>query len=647
MDKEIEESINKKISLLTTVLLASVLCAMVGMLLILSRTSKRTEMINRLESERSYCDEAINEFQKASQSMTSEIWQYAISGNPVHLEGYWNEVENEQLRDKAIQKLMHSGLTRQELSHALRAKSYSDTLIQGEIWGMRMIAEGNGAKETDLPPRVAAFHLNKDDAALSALAKIGKARNYLFGIAYTTGRRLIDDTVQNFHSDLLRRMETTSTQAITAGREANIYAAVAVSALTVLMLVIILLFSIVIKRKNLQLVAALEKAQAASSAKSYFTSRMSHEIRTPLNAVLGYLGIARKTNDADKRADSLHKIGIAAENLLHIVNDVLDLSVIESGRMKLASDTFSLSKLIDDLKVVYSNQAETKGIALETMVEGNNGNLIGDRMRTNQILTNLLSNAVKFTQSGTIVLKAVQKTITEKDKQKAQVTFTVKDTGTGISADFLPHIFEPYEQENASISPKYGGTGLGLSIVKSMAQLMGGRATVSSEKGKGTEFTVVLPFIVIPEESTAQKVKQDQPTDLGEHCLTGMRLLLAEDNEMNSEIARIILTEAGAVVTPVYDGQEAAEDFERSSPGQYDAILMDIMMPKLNGYEATKRIRTGSHPNAKTVPIVAMTANAFESDVKLAIESGMNAHIAKPIDVPKMLRTLSSLKHQN
>ena len=630
------------ITIFAGVLLMIAVCAMFCMLFILHSTARRSESLNRMVNNRAYCDSAINDLMDASDYLTNEAWQYAADGNLEHMRNYWREVDLLRRRDKALQTLLHAGLTKQEVSRAMQAKYYSDTLIAGETWSMRMLAESQGVSEKEMTREVAAYKLSKTDEALPPSVKRERARDYLLGPVYTASKQSIRDNVLAFRETISERLEANSAAAQTAGKSAGHYAVGAILVMMIILIALIITFYDTVKKKNLELVTALEKAEAASSAKSYFTSRMSHEIRTPLNAVLGYLDIAKNTDDINRRDDCLTKCRIAAVNLINIVNDVLDLSAIENGRMKLASVQFSLAGLISELRVVYSTHAEMKGVRFEASAAGIlHDEVTGDRMRTNQVLTNLLSNAVKFTADGGLVTLKAEQTV-DAATGSSLVTFTVSDSGIGISPEFLPHVFDPYEQEDAAVSQKFGGTGLGLSIVRNMSELMGGKVEAVSEKDKGSSFAVTLPYKLAdkPEPLPAQTEEAG-----GTNSLEGMKLLLAEDNAMNSEIAQTILTAAGAQVTPAMDGEKAVELFEASAAGSYDAILMDIMMPRLDGYGAARRIRSSSHADAASVPIIAMTANAFASDVQLALDAGMNAHVAKPIDVPTLLQTLAKFKN--
>lgn len=523
---------------------------------------------------------------------------------------------------------------------------------------------------------------------------------------------------------------------------------------------------------------ALETARRASMAKGQFLSRMSHEIRTPLNAVIGYMDIANSAKDnPEKMLHCVENSGLAARHLLNIINDVLDISSIESGKMKIAKDEFDLKRQITTVSTIFFNQAKAKNVSFDVIINGLSEEwVVGDSLRVNQILMNLLSNAVKFTQeNGRITLTVTQINATD---TQVFIKFEVRDTGIGMSQEYLNRLFKPFEQESAATAQKYGGTGLGLSITKNLVSMMRGSIDVKSKQNEGTTFVVSLCFtrakqrssteavpqdysrirvlVVDDEKSSCDYVKallkrcgvksdtvisgdaairqikrrmgteyaydlcimdwnmpgmdgveatrrirqecdpnipiiiatayditefQDEVRTLGVTKiiskplfqstmfdllvstygkytpvsvqaatavhLKGLRVLLAEDNAMNQEIAVDILTKAEVIVDAVSDGQQAVDTFLSAPDGTYQAILMDIQMPLLNGYQATERIRASKHESAKTIPIIAMTANAFDEDISAAIASGMNDHISKPIDYDKLFAVLDRIMRKS
>lgn len=653
MKKFISKPEDKLIEFFSIALLAIALYIMIAVILLLRSSVLHSEAIDLLEQNRAYCDGAINDFMDASDFMTAEAYEFALGGDPRHMTNYWLEVDEARTRDKAIQELIHSGLNKEELSYALRAKAYSDGLIAGETWSMRLVCESRGIPRELMPKEVRSYTLSASDEALSPAEKQRCAQNYLFGGTYTSGKAAIRSAVRDFHNGLTMRLDSAARAALEERRASSRSGIISISAMIIILIIAIVLYLIIMDRKNRELSGALEKAQAASSAKSYFTSRMSHEIRTPLNAVLGYLAIARGETNIKKQREYLDKGETAARNLLNIVNDVLDLSSIENRRLKLSHEAFSLPKLISDMQILYAAMAENKGVALEISVSGASASktVLGDRQRTQQILANLLSNAIKFTpRGGTVRLSALAESSAGQGS-RVIVRYTVQDNGIGISPDFMPHVFEPYEQADAGTAQKYGGTGLGLSIVKNMAELMGGTVSVKSEPGKGSLFAVVLPYDAGPAAAASERDSGGAETASagaaatgsqgGSGRLSGMRILLAEDNQMNREIATAFLSALGASVFSAADGLEAAELFERSAPGSFDVILMDIMMPRLSGYEATKRIRACGRRQAADIPIIAMTANAFSEDVQAALDAGMNGHLAKPFDIEELVQLLA------
>lgn len=381
------------------------------------------------------------------------------------------------------------------------------------------------------------------------------------------------------------------------------------------------------------------RADLASRAKSEFLSRMSHEIRTPMNAIMGMTNIAMcLPRLPEKAGDCLRKIDSSARYLLSLINDILDMSKIESGKMVLARQSFDLKKLLGELDTLMRPQAESKGLSLVFAGAVEDTRLVGDALRLNQILVNLLSNAVKFTGEGGVITVTVDEVLREGDK--AGLRFSVRDTGIGINPQQVMRIFNAFEQEESDTAARYGGTGLGLSISGNLVRMMEGKLEVETAVGQGSEFyfTIFLEIDKSParEDTAAQKFDQSRN-------LTGKRVLLVEDNDLNIEIAREILQMSGMDVTEARDGQQAVKLFTEAPAGSFDVVLMDIRMPVMDGLEATRIIRGLERPDAAAIPIIAMTANAFDDDMKKSIESGMNGHLAKPFEIEKLLALLARL----
>ena len=393
-----------------------------------------------------------------------------------------------------------------------------------------------------------------------------------------------------------------------------------------------------LEQKNVALQLAVQRETKANLAKREFLFNMSHDIRTPMNAIIGFTALAQThIDDRDQVEDYLKKISVSSQHLLSLINDVLDMSRIENGKATLETKPVHLPELVEDIGDAIQVGADKKHISFTVDTAGmKNEDVIADPLRLEQILINVLANAVKFTpDGGQISLRIVQKDTASADY--ADFEFHIKDNGIGMSEEFQKHIFEQFARERTSTVSKIQGTGLGMAITKSLVDMMGGRITVKSEQGKGSEFTISLRF-PIGEAKTGQT-----PPAAKASAFTGKKLLVVEDNELNLEIASTLLKEAGFEVDTAENGKIAVEKVEAASADRYDLILMDIQMPEMDGYEATRRIRALPDAKKAALPIVAMTANAFEDDRKNALRAGMNGHIAKPLDIQKLFQVLSEL----
>ena len=393
-----------------------------------------------------------------------------------------------------------------------------------------------------------------------------------------------------------------------------------------------------LEQKNVALQLAVQRETKANLAKREFLFNMSHDIRTPMNAIIGFTALAQThIDDRGQVEDYLKKISVSSQHLLSLINDVLDMSRIESGKVTLEAKPVHLPELVHELRDIVQAVVSEKDLSLTLDTVGvENEDVIADPLRLEQILINVLANAVKFTpDGGQISLWIVQKDTAPAGY--ADFEFHIKDNGIGMSEEFQKHIFEQFARERTSTVSKIQGTGLGMAITKSLVDMMGGRITVKSEQGKGSEFTISLRF-PIGEAKTEQT-----PPAAKASASAGKKLLVVEDNELNLEIASTLLKEAGFEVDTAENGKIAVEKVEAASADRYDLILMDIQMPEMDGYEATRRIRALPDTKKAALPIVAMTANAFEDDRKNALRAGMNGHIAKPLDIQKLFQVLSEL----
>ena len=389
---------------------------------------------------------------------------------------------------------------------------------------------------------------------------------------------------------------------------------------------------------------AFHVAQEANRSKSSFLANMSHDIRTPMNAIVGITSlIEHECDDGEKVKEYAKKIELSSQHLLGIINDVLDMSKIETGKTTLKYADFSISELLQEMNTVFHPQANEKHQTFVITGEDIQHDWVkGDRVHLMQIFTNLLSNAVKYTQAGGIIQFIVEECQTNSSVY-AKFHFMVKDNGMGMSPDFKDKIFDAFTREESSLTNKIQGTGLGMAITRNLVEVMGGTIDVESVKGQGSCFEVLLDLKIAEQRATAPTQKiQENVQDIS--VLKGMRFLCAEDNELNAEILTELLKIEGAECTICENGAEILKAFEQSAPGDYDMILMDVQMPVMNGYEATKAIRRSSHELAKTIPIIAMTANAFSEDIQHSLAAGMNAHISKPVAMRILEKTVRDIK---
>ena len=392
-----------------------------------------------------------------------------------------------------------------------------------------------------------------------------------------------------------------------------------------------------------ELLIAAKKAEAANEAKTEFLQRMSHDIRTPINGICGLVNMADHcADDTEKQIEYRTKVKEASNLLLELVNEILDMSKLESGEVVLEEIPFNLSSISREVFIVIEQMAAEQNIRIMwEKKEITHRDLIGSPGYVKRVMMNILSNAVKYNrENGQIYISCME--IPSEQPEMTTMEFVCRDTGIGMTEEFQKCVFEPFAQEHTGSRAKFTGTGLGLSISRKLVEKMGGTITFESEKGVGTTFVIRVPFKIDLDAD-----KREEQKDVSEKSIKGLHILLAEDNELNMEIAEFVLQNEGADVTKAWDGQEAVELFRNSEPGEFDVILMDIMMPVMNGYETTKMIRSLDREDAKAIPIIAMTANAFTEDRIKAKEAGMDEHVAKPVDVELLIKVIHKLVKYN
>ena len=398
----------------------------------------------------------------------------------------------------------------------------------------------------------------------------------------------------------------------------------------------------VLQEKNRELREAAAQAERANAAKSNFLSRMSHDIRTPLNGIIGLLEVDAAHPENREQVDSnREKMRVSADYLMSLLNDVLQMSKLESGETTLAHEPMNPYRMGEEILTIIGQRAAESGVTMtfdEHSEQARDLWVYGSPIHLRQVFMNIYTNCIKYNKVGGSITTLLQ--MVEKDEKNVTYRWTISDTGIGMSEEFLEHIFDPFAQENTDARSVYQGIGLGMAIVKGLVEQMGGRIQVSSRENVGSTFVVTLPFeIAEPVQAEASKEKDGAPADI-----RGMRLLLVEDNELNAEIARLLLEDAGAVITRVGDGQQALDLFQEEPAGSFDGILMDVMMPVMDGLTATRAIRGLDRPDAKTIPIIAMTANAFAEDAAKCFDAGMNAHLSKPLDIRKVISTIARFR---
>ena len=411
-----------------------------------------------------------------------------------------------------------------------------------------------------------------------------------------------------------------------------------VVSLVIIFVLLLLVYSLSVSRKKqMEALKEAQDANAANIAKTTFLNHMSHDIRTPMNAIVGFTDIAMKRKPDKEVENCLKKIRQSSEYLMTLINDVLDISRIESGKLEYKPIPVDLRDMINTVLSIARGYMENRDLNFYVSREElKNPYVMADELRIREVLLNIISNAVKFTKDGGTISFIAENSLGN-DEHHIIVRYRISDTGIGMSEEFQARIFDEFSQENDGARTSYKGTGLGMAIAKQYVNLMGGKIEVSSRQGIGSTFTVEIPLLIAEQVLTEKEENLRKDMDL-----QGLHVLLAEDNDLNAEIAVVLLEEKGMVVTRTVDGKSALTQFCNTAPGTFDLILMDIMMPEMNGYESTKAIRNlPDRPDGKKIPIIAMTANAFAEDVQAALNAGMNDHVAKPVDMEILISVIT------
>ena len=541
--------------------------------------------------------------------------------------------------EKEIYRLFYNGLTIQEANNLLRAKKNYDDIKKSELWTMRLISESVGIATYKMPKEVREVTLTESENNLSQKEKRKTASNYLTSPTYQLANSRIENHLKNFRNSIESRYYYDINLILDNAKKSITNMSIAIAFLIILQTFVFINFYLVTRKQKIEI-------NKANIAKGDFLSRISHDMRTPMNAIIGFSGISlNETTTNEERLEYCKKIQSSSKYLLGLINDVLDMSKIEENKFVLNPKPHFYKDFEKDIKALLLPLAEKKGITFRMLKNSHSNYAVEfDKMRLQQVFVNLINNAIKFTPKGGVVECEV---ITEEPiNGYVPHTVIVRDSGIGISEDFIKNkLFNPFEQEHSDEIKNEQGTGLGLSIVKNIIDIMKGTITCESELGKGTTFTIKFKC-----KLASDFVENNSSNNFSLEILNGKKVLLCEDHPLNIQIAKKLLERQKMNVVVAENGKIGLDIFANSKINEYDIILMDIRMPIMDGFTTTRNIRSLLREDARTVPIVAMTANAFLEDIEQSFESGMNGHLSKPVDPNLMYQTMSkeiSLKNNS
>ncbi len=626
--------------------------------------------------------------QSASDHLTKNVQNFVITGDQSYLDDYFKEANETKQREKAIEDLRQMEEIDFLLTLLEKSVNESMDLMELEYEAMRYGAEGYGLDIPSLPEEIKETVLPDEAASMSDQEKIERSREIVFSKEYSDHKDIISAYESQYMDETSKIMNDLQT-----GMQDDMSHLIAIFRLSVLVIAFlgIMLFITIsrmivlplnhavsdmseekkiqniegtyeirymanaynefyedISEQNKALKIANEKAQAASVAKTNFLFNMSHDLRTPMNAIIGFTNLAeRHIDDKEAVKDYLSKISNSSDLLLSLINDVLEMARIENGKAQIQLAPENIIEILEQMEHIVRVQANDKNQELTFENDVKHEYVLCDRLKLNQIAMNLISNAIKYTnENGHILVSLKEEDRKDEDRMSegtARYILKVKDDGIGMSEEFQKKIFEPFEREKNSTVSRITGTGLGMSITKNLIDLMGGEISLQSAPGKGSEFTVSFDFTISEKTDTIEKGNIVQIEEPAAAC-AGYRILVVDDNEINRLIATELLKDMGYETKEACDGQEAIDIIKNADAEDFDLILMDIQMPTVNGYEAAKAIRKLDSPLA-SIPIIALTANAFEDDVRNAEEAGMNGHVAKPINIEQLEKTLTAILH--